>query len=651
MVNVDLIELIIDSKENEIQDLLNTLPINQSEVDLLTEEILYLKVKIARYKIAKLLGLDNDPRYTSIGFLGIEEENVADFNLSPSDMTEYNFLISQIPSEQLQRYKVRREMANVLGEDIGNEFKDKDYEGIESINPNLTKYGLSQEQINDFNSLLVSLNAIGSDTTRRVDVDKETIKMFKEAFDKLNIDDLDEYNRIKDAYLDTMDKLISAVDENEKKALLGSISNYELAAELKEKYPAEKVKLDITGVQRLLTELENPNLDPDKYDEYIELLSSNVNSLYSDDANKPVLETIISGISTNNYTLRSDLHSRLGKMNNVDLGLKDNELEGFVSFLDQNYDVLEERERDKYYNLINSKLSKDLDDLEKVDEANNVLLQVQNKNLSGRLQSSLSGKQMAKFSDRHLSSYDSLREERISELKKKKREYESKKPLSIGKSAAYDIKIREIDKEIAQLENAHVDNENNSILEGLDSKYNDKTDKIIALKKEIAQLKELKKQINSEFHKKIIDRQINAKNRKIARLQYARVMIVGTQKKVMTPKLWLEQKKGAINRHFESKKDVYKDYSDNYRMMADTERQLNGMFSSLKAKFYDYQAKKYNKKAEFNQKICDTLRNAKVAINGYNQQRINRNTLNSIRRNQQQQLQQNQNQQQLVQTA
>lgn len=651
MFDEEVIKLIIKGKEAEIQELQNTQPVNQDAIDTLEAEINYLKALLIRYEIAKLLGLDSDPKYRSMGFLGIEEENVADFNLSPADMTMYNSLIAQLPREQLIRYKVRREMANVLGEEIGNNFKDNDYAGIEEINPNLTKYDLDQDQIKKFNDLVTRLNSISDDTTKNVNINSETINLLKDTFNKLNIEDIDEYNRIKDTYFEALEKLIEKVDNNTKNELFGGVSNYEFASDLKEKYSDSTIKLDLAGVEKLLIAIENPTLDEDKYNEYIELLSTSINSLYENDVNKAAIENLVNDVNNANYILRSDLNSRLNKMENADLGLKDNELENFIIYLDQNYSSLSDRERDRYFDLVRAKVSVDVDDVNKVESVNSLLTQINNKDLSIKLQNALSGKDMAKFNDKHLTSYDSLLQSTINKLNSQVSYCKNRKSGSAISNAFYDTKQKELEKEIAQLEAIRDKHQSNALLEGLDSSYNSKTDRIIELNKDIADLKELRNDITSTFHKKLIDRKIEKKQREINRLKKSKNKIVGMQKRLMIPKIKLHQKKGFVGRHFDAKGEVFNDYAKDYEKMAETERQLSGMLSGIKAKFYDLQAKRYKTKAEFNHGICGVLKKSKIVVHGNNQHMVNRNALNHIRQNQQQQLQQAQNQQQMVQTA
>ena len=223
--------------------------------------------------------------------------------------------------------------------------------------------------------------------------------------------------------------------------------------------------------------------------------------------------------------------------------------------------------------------------------------------------------------------------------------YESKKPKFGPLAAHYDAKVKAVEKEIERLESLKVDYKNNPLLEKLDSKYNEKNDDIIKLRKEIEELKKYREQVKSKFHKSIIDKRISARTNKISKLQKSRVKIVNVQKKIMAPKLFIEQKKGLVNRHFEAKEEVFKDYSKDYQQLAASERAVKGMFSELKASFYEFQANRYQNKAKFNHEMCEKLNNAKVTIKGATKRMINKNRLTQAIQNQQTQ------QQTLVQTT
>ena len=637
MFDKELYEIVLKDRESKLNDAKAQNPVNQDEVDNLTKEVNYLKATLIRYKIAVLLGLSNDSSYTSSNYLGIEEEDVNDFNLNSTDLAEYNSLIAQIPKDQLQLYKVRKRMAEFLNPNISDKYKENDYVGIEKINPNLTKYNLTQEQIREYRLLIAQAIRIGSDTTKKVDVEEAALEIMKDIFNKLNIDDIDQYNSIKDNYLDTIDGLINHIDQDKKDSIFTGASNYNLVIDLKQKYPDLNISMDIKGVTELLKLLET-DLEEDVYNDYLTLFCQSINTLYQDPNNKDDIERLINGIDKNNYLLRSDLSSRIN-INNVDLKLKDDELKDVFEYLDRNYNHMPEEDREKYYLLVESKITNNISDLDKVGEINKLLLSVNNDDLSNRLKGKFSNNKYSEFKDEHLNSYQSLVQSEIAKLEARKKVYENKTSSSGNINSYYETKARELQKEIDTLKGIKEDYSGNVLLETLDSTYNKQTDKIIKIEKEIMELKQLKEQVNSKFHKKAIDNRILKENNRIKQLQQRQGKIVGVQKTIMAPKLWIDQKRNKADRYLEARKDVLTDYSNDYQKMADNERNLGGMFSEVKATFYEFQSKRYGTKAELNQKMFDMLSDAKVTIKGRMQQMINKNTLDQLRQRQQQQVQ------------
>ena len=147
MFDKELTEIILKYKEDELQSLQGQQQVNQQKVDDLTKEIQYIKATLIRYEIAILLKLDKDEKYNVRDFFGIEEENVANYNLTQDELNKYNNLISQLPQEQLQRYKIRKKMSDILGANVDEIYNTNDLFGIENTDPTLSKYNLTQEQI------------------------------------------------------------------------------------------------------------------------------------------------------------------------------------------------------------------------------------------------------------------------------------------------------------------------------------------------------------------------------------------------------------------------------------------------------------------------------------------------------------------------
>lgn len=638
MFNLDLVEKVLEEKRKELIEVQSVQPINKIVVNNIIKEINYLKALIVRYKIAVLLKLDKDLSYVNNNYLGIEEENVNDFNLTSQELVEYNDLISQLPQEQLKRYKVRKQMADILGEDKTNELKKDNYEGIENINPELLKYGLNNQQITEFKKLVSKLNGMSADTTVCVDAKKEALNLVKNAYRKLNVDDINVYNSIKDSYLETLDKLMDSIDEEEKNNLFSDVSSYEVASDLSEKYDNVSIKLDLNGTEKLLREIEMMDVSDAKYDEYINLLCSSIKSLYNDDNNKSYIENLLNSIGDYNYTLRYDLSTRLNNISNVHLSLETDEVEGLFRTLDDNYDTIPEKERDKYFSLLVDKVRSEANDLDNLEELNNLMKSTKNNSFKKKLQNSLSKNDNMEFGNQQSNSYDSLVNDQIARLNRRIQQYESRKPRTGASSSYYDTRIAELEKEKQHLQDIDVEY-NNIVLKALDSVYDSRTDKSIKIQKEIAELQELKKSINSKFHERIINNRIARRNDKLNKIKNTKVKITGVQKRIMAPKLWLNQHRGMVDRHFEAREEVSQKYAEDYSKMAETERNLGGMFSGVRAAFYDFQAGRYQSKAEFNHNMCEMLNNARVTVNGNNPINISRQVLNQIRQRQQQQLQ------------
>ena len=114
---------------------------------------------------------------------------------------------------------------------------------------------------------------------------------------------------------------------------------------------------------------------------------------------------------------------------------------------------------------------------------------------------------------------------------------------------------------------------------------------------------------------------------------------MGVQKKIMTPRLFIEMQKDLISRHFESRAEVLANYADDYEKMAEKEKSMNGMFSSIKAAFYEFKAGRYRSKSELNQAILGILSRpeAKITITGSNKKVIPKAAVQALRQQMSQQ--------------
>ena len=635
MYNIDLLELILEFKEKELQEK------QAQQSDILTindikKEIEYLKTIKIRYEIAKILKLDKNPELIKKDFIGIENENLDNYSLTLSDKVRCSNLISSIPSEQINRYKIREQIRDLLCENNKNNITEL-YQ-IEKVNPTLPFYALKPTQIDRFYDLTKEIDKLEIETTKKIDCNKAATKIIKNNLTKLNLLDMEEFNKEKDATFEIIDKVINALGDKKVKLNLTNISNYELAKTLKDKYPNSTIIMNIKGIEKLLNKIKNNNISEEEYEEYIQLLADNINKLYEDNQNKEELEKLLNSIPNENYILRNNLSKHLRNIENVNIKIDSQELKNIMEYLDNNYDTADEKEIDKYYEIIKNIIEENRKDLNKITEINRIILSVKNKKLKDRLTADFSKYENIQVQNKHKDAYKELVQKTISKLENEKAKYLNKKTNSVIKSSYYDIKISEIDKKIEHLKSLDLNYEDTITISMLDDSYNEKTDKIIKLEKEIKLLKELKEQVNSNIHKKIIEKRIAKKTEKIEKLKKSKIKILGIQKKIMVPTFILNKRKGNINRHFESKKEVFENYSKNYQKMAEKEKELGGMLNGIKALLYESKANKYHNKAIRNQKICELLNKRNTKIKGKNKHKVNKGLLDKFIQNLEQNL-------------
>ena len=635
MYNIDLLELILEFKEKELQEK------QAQQSDILTindikKEIEYLKTIKIRYEIAKILKLDKNPELIKKDFIGIENENLDNYSLTLSDKVRCSNLISSIPSEQINRYKIREQIRDLLCENNKNNITEL-YQ-IEKVNPTLPFYALKPTQIDRFYDLTKEIDKLEIETTKKIDCNKAATKIIKNNLTKLNLLDMEEFNKEKDATFEIIDKVINALGDKKVKLNLTNISNYELAKTLKDKYPNSTIIMNIKGIEKLLNKIKNNNISEEEYEEYIQLLADNINKLYEDNQNKEELEKLLNSIQNENYILRNNLSKHLRNIENVNIKIDSQELKNIMEYLDNNYDTADEKEIDKYYEIIKNIIEENRKDLNKITEINRIILSVKNKKLKDRLTADFSKYENIQVQNKHKDAYKELVQKTISKLENEKAKYLNKKTNSVIKSSYYDIKISEIDKKIEHLKSLDLNYEDTITISMLDDSYNEKTDKIIKLEKEIKLLKELKEQVNSNIHKKIIEKRIAKKTEKIEKLKKSKIKILGIQKKIMVPTFILNKRKGNINRHFESKKEVFENYSKNYQKMAEKEKELGGMLNGIKALLYESKANKYHNKAIRNQKICELLNKGNTKIKGKNKHKVNKGLLDKFIQNLEQNL-------------
>ena len=106
----EFIKSIIEKREEALEEE----GIGPSIVERLKMEIDYLKALLVRYEIAKILNLDKDPSLMEKDFFGVEEVSIGDLDLSREDIKRIFELRAQLPKEQLEIYKKRVRLAEIL---------------------------------------------------------------------------------------------------------------------------------------------------------------------------------------------------------------------------------------------------------------------------------------------------------------------------------------------------------------------------------------------------------------------------------------------------------------------------------------------------------------------------------------------------------
>jgi len=158
--------------------------IGPSIVERLEMEIKYLKALLVRYEIAKILHLDKDEIMMAKDYFGVEESSLGDLDLSREDIKRIFELRSQLPKEQLEIYKKRVRLAEILKIDLGGSIESLD--NIELSVHILDRFDLSEEEKTEFRLIADEIMALGS-STKIVPYREEAFVAFQEAFNSLNV--------------------------------------------------------------------------------------------------------------------------------------------------------------------------------------------------------------------------------------------------------------------------------------------------------------------------------------------------------------------------------------------------------------------------------------------------------------------------------
>ena len=633
MYDIEITKLVLKNKKEELDNLSNNNQSNKTEIDALKKEIRNLESYLNRYRLAEILKLHKDNDYINSNFIGIELENPDDYDLTPEERTEYDSIISKIPKLETSIYKHRRSIATILKKEDSQELRKVNYQGIEKTNPDLIRYNISDEELKKFKDTIKKINAmLAYSNETNVDIEKEAIKVLKETFDALNIEDKATYESIKEEYLNTIDLIMTHTSKEATSSALSetSLNNYDLGLELSKKYPALKPKMTMDTLKRLFREVENGNLSEQKTKDYLEYLCIKINELYQDENNRAEIESLLNSIS-NKIELKYELSVRVTSVNNVNLNLTDEEIKTVFKHLDENYNHLDEERREKYYQIVSSFISKNINDVDKAEEINKLLLGIKNKEFEERLQKQFKEQNYAKFSRGHISNQEVLIEEQIKKLEELKKSLEKNNKKIEFFDDRNEIRIATIDKEIEKLKKLKLKYDKNKVVNKLDEVYNKKTDKIIEIDKDIKKLSETKADIKSKYVQRLIDKKIKSKQAKVNKLQKSKVDILKNQRKIMAPKLFVERKKELIKRRLEARQELFDSKEKGYELLSDKEQDLNEMFSGIKAAFYEYKSGRYQTKRERNEKIYEILYNSEIQITGANEIDIDVEVVDALR--------------------
>ncbi len=625
----DFIEKLIADRERE----LNNPDIGLSLINRLSQEINYLKALLIRHQIAVILKLDKDPNYMNQDYFGIEEVDLNSYDLNADEIEKIMELRVQLPSEQLAIYRKRKKLADILK--YNSERQANGLDGIEFFNQ-FDTFNLSEEEKREFSQLAEEIRSMGESTTRFVNYRKEAFTEIVDALAHLDTSDMEKYLEIRDEYFEKIDKAIKMAPEDYVSSLFEDVVNYRLALDLMEKYHDKKVTIRMQGLGDLFDTLQTAELDEEEYARCLELFCNSANKLYSNESNKQKVVELLNSAEDLDVRLRVALISKLVRMDNIDFNFKDSEIAGLIRLLNNRYSELDEATRDSIYRVIEDKITNLSSNIQTIEVANQLMMQVTNPDLESRLRKKFATNPNIKFRNQHDTPYQSIVNDTIESLKKERAQCVRKKEKAHF-DARYDIRIREIDKEIAALQEMELDP--NRKIESLDRSYNKNIDKIIKLEKDVARLKELRNIVKLRVMQHSIEKKIEKREKKIKKLESKKVKIVGKQTKKLIPAINKKINEDRKLRKHEARAEVFHSYARDYAKAAETERELKGMFSGIKAAFYDMRANRYEKKAIANMMMCEKLRDRKITLRGGNKKRINADVYDQILSQQQQNVQ------------
>lgn len=629
-MSIELLDYIIKRQESILETLKNN---SNEDVEVIKEQekkVKALKDYKIRYEMAKLLGLENDSFYLSTNYIGIELENID--KLSEEDKKKFIDLNNKLnPNSDLRILQTRMQMANYLNLVENEELKANNYKGIEQVNARSLKFNLDETEYQKYENMLNNLKLqLQNGDIYDLNINKEISDHLKSIYNKINVEDDDKLKELFEKYQREFDITLKAAIEKKSGDSFEPIKNYQFAKHIKD-ISNIKPTLTLKETIKLFNNLKDSKEEKEQYEDLLEILITNLQYYYQKEENKTYLNQLIEQ-SKSNIDFRIDLKNKLN-INEIDLNLKPEELKQYANIINKMFDEFEEDKKNKYIEFLEISIKNYSNDLNNIDKVNDALIQINNENFEKVLQDDLKGIKNLKFAHHHMYSFDGLIQEQIALLQKEKSKLQSKKSTFEMQDIRKETKIKEIDKEIEKLKKLYGSDKNNKAVNILNKEYNEKIDKEIEIQKEIEKLKELRTNVKSSIIKRMYDKKIEKRNNKLKKLSNSKIKIEKDQKQLMLPKTKIELMNGKKERKLESKVEVFEEREKDYKDAAKITGELGGLFSPIKETFYNYKSNKYKNKKERNKEILEELRNGKIKSNGSSTREMTQTALESLLNN------------------
>ncbi len=224
-------------------------------------------------------------------------------------------------------------------------------------------------------------------------------------------------------------------------------------------------------------------------------------------------------------------------------------------------------------------------------------------------------------------------------------ETQNSKLLNIVTNSSKRLERLRLEQEQIQQELKSRSDTNQTKVDGIATKFIDDRIKAISEKEEdyskrITELESLKKEVNSNITRAIINRRMNHEIAKRQRLRGAKNLINGVQKAMMMPKHIVDRYR--LGKY--SKRQGNVNYYNNQVNLVEAKKNaLNpeqSIIDKAKSAYYDWRGKHYTKKLSKANKLLEKLQNkgSKTHILGANAAGISKQAADNIRKRNQQQM-------------